>query len=166
MQSSNEEHLPGLLEKKSPASVIFIGDAARSAADAFRKDQPEADIVLSDAASALETLKKQERFDLAVVINALETLEKAHAENLLAALRDLHARCVVAAVRLGEHWSGTQSTWRERDLLGLGMKRLDTDSPDANQGLFEFNIQDYKLSPDWLNARHWAHPELWDIYRW
>ena len=32
MQSSNEEHIPGLLEKKSPTSVIFIGDAARSAA--------------------------------------------------------------------------------------------------------------------------------------
>ena len=30
----------------------------------------------------------------------------------------------------------------------------------------EFNIQDYKVSPDWLSARHWAHPELWDIYRW
>lgn len=28
--------------------------------------------------------------------------------------------------------------------------------------LFEFSLSDYKLPPDWLNARYWANPERFD----
>ncbi|WP_404840873.1 DUF6231 family protein [Alkalilimnicola ehrlichii] len=24
----------------------------------------------------------------------------------------------------------------------------------------------YKTTPDWLNSRNWAHPELFDKFRW
>jgi hypothetical protein len=29
-----------------------------------------------------------------------------------------------------------------------------------------FDVGSYKATPDWLNARHWANPQLWDKYRW
>lgn len=29
-----------------------------------------------------------------------------------------------------------------------------------------FDLSDYKATPDWLNARHWANPQLWDKHRW
>jgi hypothetical protein len=29
-----------------------------------------------------------------------------------------------------------------------------------------FDMGCYKATPDWLNARHWANPQLWDKHRW
>ncbi|HQS02009.1 MAG: hypothetical protein B7Y58_02165 [Halothiobacillus sp. 35-54-62] len=29
-----------------------------------------------------------------------------------------------------------------------------------------FDVGSYKAPPDWLNARHWANPQLWDKHRW
>ena len=29
-----------------------------------------------------------------------------------------------------------------------------------------FDVGCYKSTPDWLNARHWANPQLWDKHRW
>ncbi|MGC8698509.1 MAG: DUF6231 family protein, partial [Halothiobacillus sp.] len=29
-----------------------------------------------------------------------------------------------------------------------------------------FDMGSYKATPDWLNARHWANPQLWDKHRW
>ena len=34
------------------------------------------------------------------------------------------------------------------------------------EAVYLFDIHDYKETPDWLNARHWANPEMWDKYRW
>lgn len=31
---------------------------------------------------------------------------------------------------------------------------------------FEFNIADYKRTPDWLNSRYWANPQRWNKERW
>lgn len=37
-----------------------------------------------------------------------------------------------------------------------------------NQGnwFLHFDIHQYKETPDWLNAKNWAHPERWDKERW
>ncbi|MDD3447840.1 MAG: DUF6231 family protein [Gammaproteobacteria bacterium] len=32
--------------------------------------------------------------------------------------------------------------------------------------LYGFDIATYKVTPDWLNSRYWANPELWDRYWW
>jgi len=39
-------------------------------------------------------------------------------------------------------------------------------APDAQQALFGFELFGYEDRPEWLNPRHWAHPELWDKFRW
>lgn len=76
----------------------------------------------------------------------------------LAALRDLYAGAVLAVaeqdVPLGD------AEWRA---LGFTAHRRDARTGTALQG---FNLYDYKQCPDWLNARNWANPELWDVYRW
>jgi hypothetical protein len=45
------------------------------------------------------------------------------------------------------------------DFLAFGMQRL-AEAEDG-QLLYLFDLHTYKLAPDWLNARFWAHPELW-----
>jgi len=37
---------------------------------------------------------------------------------------------------------------------------------DSGDQGYCFDIDHYKTTPDWLNPRHWANPELWDKYRW
>ena len=36
---------------------------------------------------------------------------------------------------------------------------------EANWGML-FHLAAYKPVPDWLNSRHWAHPERWGQSRW
>ena len=45
------------------------------------------------------------------------------------------------------------------DFLAFGMQRLA--EADGGHLLSLFDLHTYKPAPDWLNARFWAHPELW-----
>lgn len=100
------------------------------------------------------------RFDLAYVAGVLEDLPRAEAARLLARLRDVHARHLVVLV------ADPAGEWDEAALRAYGL-RPSAHQPEGDGGrLYEFDLYDYKETPDWLNARHWAHPELWDKYRW
>lgn len=161
------ETLDDIVGNKAPGSVVFIGPVANAAADSYRSRHADASISTFDGADSLEKIQGTQRVDLAVVAHALEMMEKRRAQNLLAALRDLYSRCLLVAVRLGDNWPGLISHWQETDLLGFGMHQVARHQQDGRLiALYEYNIESYKLSPDWLSARHWAHPELWDIYRW
>lgn len=75
---------------------------------------------------------------------------------LLAALRDKANRRI--AVHVGDTRVGDAVDQR---MVSLGYRRQ-----SANDGLYLFDIESYKDTPDWLNPRNWANPELWDKYRW
>ncbi|MGD8939893.1 MAG: DUF6231 family protein [Gammaproteobacteria bacterium] len=32
--------------------------------------------------------------------------------------------------------------------------------------VYAFDIASYKTTPDWLNNKYWANPELWDKHWW
>ncbi|MDR9406012.1 MAG: DUF6231 family protein [Spiribacter sp.] len=99
--------------------------------------------------------------DLAVV-DADIALPAEELTELLARLRDLLARQVLVIAP-----TQAQTTFNHAGLIGLGFQRWT--SPGAEQPerrWYRFDIRDYKSTPDWLNARHWANPELWDKYRW
>ncbi len=55
----------------------------------------------------------------------------------------------------------TEVAWVE-PLRALGFSLI---QQEANWGMF-FHIAEYKPVPDWLNPRHWAHPERWGQSRW
>lgn len=161
------ETLADIIGAKAPASVVFIGPMAKAAASTYRAGNADASIAVHDGADPLAQIQGMQRVDLAVVAHALEMMEKRRAQNLLAALRDLYSKCLIVAVRLGSNWPGLISHWQDNELLGFGMQQVArVEKDDRPVGVYEFNIRDYKLNPDWLNARHWAHPELWDVYRW
>lgn len=33
--------------------------------------------------------------------------------------------------------------------------------PAENLNIYDYDLDTYKLVPDWLNAKYWAHPERW-----
>lgn len=110
---------------------------------------PEPDALLGDR-----------RFDLAIVADTLERLPDEAAAQLIGRLRDLHTQRFLALVPMGGVWTNTT-------MIAYGLKRCARfDADDTTYGLYRFNIYDYKETPDWLNARYWAHPERWGKARW
>lgn len=98
-------------------------------------------------------------YDLAIVAQTLERLPRENAGMLLSRLRDLHSKRFLTLVHLGG-----ESGWSNTELIAYGMKRCGRFP--GGYALYRFNIHDYKDTPDWLNAKHWAHPERWGKARW
>jgi len=100
-----------------------------------------------------------QRADLAVVV--LEPGDGADAMRLIAALRDLYARRLLAFL------PPAAFEWKSETLIGLGLSLLANYEHD-NQAwqAWSFDIRSYKSVPDWLNPRFWANPENWGKYRW
>ncbi|MFO7808749.1 DUF6231 family protein [Guyparkeria sp.] len=74
-----------------------------------------------------------------------------------AALRDRLNRPLIVHPGEGHRLGGPV----DQQLVSLGFTRQAADEP-----IYLFDIETYKRTPDWLNARHWANPELWGKYRW
>lgn len=101
------------------------------------------------------------RYDFALVAGVIEQLPAAEAGHLLARLRDLHVSRMLVVV--DRHRCPLDDT----DFRALGLCAAflgDTDDDDLRA--YAFELATYKRTPDWLNPRDWAHPELWDKYRW
>jgi len=143
-----------------PRSVLAVGAAAEDCLRTGLGAGPPAEWECLAGAQLSARLARLGRFDLAYVAGVLEDLPRAEAARLLARLRDVHARHLVVLVpdAVGE--------WDEAALRAYGL-RPSAHQPEGGDGrLYEFDLYDYKETPDWLNARYWAHPELWDKYRW
>lgn len=101
----------------------------------------------------------QERVVLAAAAGVFEHLPTDAASELLAALRDRCARRVLVAL--------PARAWSAQDMRGFGFETLGTVRTDGSVlATFSFDIDHYKRTPDCLNARNWANPELWDRFRW
>lgn len=144
------------LADAKPQSVLAVGRLAEVFVARRFADGPRSVTVAPAAAG--EALNRHGRFDLAILTDALESLDRGEASGLLARLRDLYAGCVVLLV------SHTDCDWSGTDLTALGFTRLH-EIPGRGT-LYGFDIATYKTTPDWLNPDYWANPELWDRYRW
>lgn len=95
--------------------------------------------------------------DIRVVIGFSEAFDP-QAVSVLSAMRDLSGLPVIVAARRNSSLSEEQ----RNQLRALGFTGQQAKDKDA----YVFNIANYKETPEWLNARNWANPELWDKFRW
>ncbi|SEO53486.1 hypothetical protein SAMN04488052_101581 [Aquisalimonas asiatica] len=147
--------LRNVLQQEQPATYLVIGDPAPLEPQPDGIDGPApAGLSLEGATPRLPDLGRQ---DL-VLVGGLESLARKDGEILLSRLRDVYARRVLARVVLG-------GTWQQKDMTAFGFTRLAEMEP-ADGVLYGFDVASYKTTPDWLNPRFWANPELWDKYRW
>ena len=140
--------------------VLLLGDVASClhGADITRVMHPAPDDVLAGAGR---------RFELAVVVGVLEGLGREPGGALLAALRDLAARRLLVAVPASPAQERYRSVWTRDDMLAHGLDALGHARYEAQTlAVYGFDINQYKRTPDWLNARGWANPENWGKYRW
>lgn len=97
----------------------------------------------------------KQRYDVACVSLAhhREELNQAEKTQLLVRLRDLMSKKVVV--------------YTHNDDIGLMRSLGFSQLIELSEGyVWQFNILNYKQTPDWLNARFWANPEQWDKFRW
>jgi hypothetical protein len=152
------------LAERRPASILNIGPLGDTLFRDYLQACPDTRYVSVGPDEALARLSALPRFAQAFVARALETLPRQEAMSLLARLRDVHAEHVLLAVG---PVSGNDNRWEANELIALGLARVEEhDAAEGHVALYEFDISDYKLTPDWLNSEHWAHPELFDKFRW
>ena len=103
-----------------------------------------------------------QRVDLVFVDASVFSLDKQTLLQLLAKARDLLSSKVVV-----EHPLEQAPHWQETDFLGLAMRRRAvTEASDGEHVFYSYDLKTYKPVPDWLNAKYWANPHMWDKARW
>lgn len=152
-----------LLCRWAPASVLSVGPLAARMLSGYADANPTSRImhIAADGCvvGAMEALSNQARFDFALVAGLLEEADPSGCVTLISRLRDVYAR------RLCVHVEETRPTdaWSHDEFVALGLQPLLQKGPLR---IYGFDINAYKDTPDWLNAAHWANPELWGKHRW
>ncbi len=166
------QDLPDLtrrLGSLAPVSLLAIGPQAGPLAAAYQSTHPDCRVAYLDPGGTLagelllEALARLGRFDFVIVRGVLERVDAETGAHLMARLRDVHSRrfCVV----LSAHDSGHR--WEASKLIAMGLSHWSSETVNqATLEVYGFDLGTYKATPDWLNARHWAHPEHWGKNRW
>lgn len=160
-----------MINEARPGSILGIGEGAGDYARNYLAQrqilkQP-CTVTTFSADTALARLTPSHRYDLGIVANTLEYLDKDLSGQLIARLRDLHTSRFVVVVRVGHDWDDLATVWNNNEMLGLGMKLLSRYEDEGRQvHVYKYDILSYKKTPEWLNPHDWANPELWDKYRW
>ncbi len=162
-----DKEIEDQLAARPPRSALVIDPVPDHALSAYQAEHPECRVTRLDEGDPLARLASLGRFDVAVVANTLEHMDKAGAGRLIARLRDLNAPRLYIVIPMGPRWPGLASHWAPADMIAYGMTRVGDHTREGKPlQLYKFDIAEYKKNPDWLNPDHWANPELWDKYRW
>lgn len=158
-----EAHLRLSIAQLSPRTIVELSTAPRfhDSTKATYRHQDIAILLAETQQSSFE----MESTDLAIVVNAPCHGRKVRVEQLLSYLRHTGTRSILAI-----NTADTErhlEPWRDQDFLALGFRRTEGSRQAApDYQIYYYDIRNYKLTPSWLNARHWANPNRWDAERW
>jgi hypothetical protein len=91
---------------------------------------------------------------LALGVNALDDLDATSARHLIHHVRLFAASRLLLLAR-------PDCSLDDADFRALGFIREAFD-PETGLRIQSYDLATYKSTPDWLNARYWAHPERWE----
>lgn len=155
-----QQALAALLDRYAPKHLLLVGATRIPAVDAFLQAHPDCQLD-SCAAGPLPADLAAKRYDLALLADCLEHLERRDALQLVGGIRNLNSSRVAVLVDLQA--AGT----RETDFYALAMQASERFRRDAQTlTLFTYDLREYKQVPDWLNAKFWANPENFGKYWW
>lgn len=161
------DYLRQCIGNRCPDTLLVVS-AGASIAHALADPFPKTALEHQTPECAGAHIPDEARFDLAVIIDALETLARPRAERLVGRLRDINAAAVLAVIdRKRSSETPGASPWRQADFIALGFTRCaGTRQLASGWDLYRYDVHDYKTTPSWLNARHWANPQRWGKQRW
>lgn len=161
MSATPTSALLAILDQYRPSQLLCISSQPVPAVDAYCAEHPDCKVTATDQAPLSPELANQ-RYDLAVVADQLERVDMRTGIELLAGLRNLSVSRMAVLVDLQ-----AATEWQDNDFFGLAMQRHARFEKDERcLTLFTYDLADYKSVPDWLNAKYWANPELFDKYWW
>jgi len=137
------EHLRTRLQDIQPASVHALDESARRLAVEVLPDR----LVQVHGAP-------QQACALALGIDALAGLDAQRARHLISQTRLYVAPRILLAAQ--PDCPLDEAAFRA---LGFTLSGLDT---AGEVRVYFYDLDTYKIVPDWLNARYWAHPERWE----
>ena len=163
VSSEVDQELVRRLETDLPQSVLIV--APKIPASVLSLSSQVDNMKLTHFAfESFDDLTQQlGRYEFAAVLeSAFEILSAHTAQQLVARLRDLHAKLLWVAVS-----DRSGSVYCSKDAMAHGMRLVDpTKFGSSDTKWFEFSLKFYKPIPKWLNAKDWANPERWDKDRW
>ncbi len=131
------------------ASILTIGIPRAETPDVGTMDVYE---TVSGPGDLPQTL----RAELGIVVAPLDYMPRAHAEQLLSRLRDVHCDRVLLV--------DTGSDWNPDALRSLGFQELKR--PSTNGRCYLFDPDMFSQPREWNNPSDWANPENFRKYRW
>lgn len=158
-----------LINVAQPQRILVLGDCDPAFLDAYteQKSLLNQDCTVSYISSAnIKSLwNENTRFDVAVVANLFEHIDKQIGMQVLSRLRDVLSPQYCICLPLSK--PGESNGWQLTDLFSFALSKVASyQGNETELGLFKYNINDYKKTPDWLNADNWANPQLWGKYWW
>lgn len=155
-----DEKIQALITGARPRRLMVVGARAEALVS------PAADAVelnVVPAAGAERAVAGHGQQDMAIVAVEPDEMPQEATAQLLSQLRDLFAKWVIVIADRDSPPAGLT----RHEMVGLGFSLLgDACYADRVVHVYEFDIATYKTTPDWLNSRYWANPEMWDKYRW
>ena len=160
--STTSQHSPcrdllDIIEHYQPGSLVYCGTTAEQAL-ADCQQSPQETLALSER-EPLQDLPLPRLYDLGLISDTLEYLNRTDGQLLLGQLRNMGATRLAVLVR-------TDSDWSFRDFIGLGFTRLHSYGEPATHSLYAYDLDTYNHKRTWNNPEYWANPEMWDKARW
>ena len=159
-----------LINVAQPKRILLIGDCDPSFLDNYKDQkallQQPCDITCIASKDIEQIWQLQTPFDTAIVVNLFEQLNKTKGMQVLSRLRDVLSPQYCIALPMTKNINTNE--WHLTDLFSFALSKVSSYSNDTHSeiGLFKYNINDYKKTPDWLNADNWANPQMWGKYWW
>ena len=164
---TEQTELKSLIQQFQPKQILSIGPAGQELFADYLASCKQCDLQEFVSPPTLQELDASWRFDLGFVSHVLERMPKPDAEQLIARLRDVHCDRLIVVIPVGTDWKDHVSHWQQTDMLGLGFSLLaEFQSNQHLVHIYAFDIASYKATPEWLNNKYWANPELFDKYWW
>ena len=155
-----QQSLAALLQRYAPVRLLLVSASEQPAMNAFQQAHPHCVVAHAHPGCLPQDLAAQ-RFDLAVVVDCLEHLQRKDGLQLLGGIRNLNASRMAVLVDL--HACG----WQDTDFYALALQVSERFARDEQiLSLFTYDLLEYKQAPDWLNAKFWANPENFGKYWW
>jgi len=159
-----------LINVAQPSRILLIGNCEAEFLQSYQEQKllikQDCHVSTISCERIDELWETQQIFDVAIAVNLFEHLDKNKGMQVLSRLRDILSPQYCIALPLSQQASNND--WHLTDLFSFALSKV-ASYPQENKpdiGLFKYNINDYKKTPDWLNADNWANPQMWGKYWW
>ena len=159
-----------LINTAQPSRILLIGDCDAGFLTTYQQQkkliQQDCEINSISSTDIDQLWQINDAYDVAIVVNLFEHLEKSKGMQVLSRLRDVLSPQYCIALPVSK--SRNDAEWHLTDLFSFALSKVSSYQQDNEStiSLFKYNINDYKKTPDWLNADNWANPQMWGKYWW